>query len=53
MDNDGSWIWYKIKPKIEDGIDWYGYGTQADLKGVFDIEPAKDWTKSLMRCGDE
>ncbi len=53
MDKDGRWFWYKMKPEIDIEEGWWIGGSQSYLYGAFDIEPAKDWTKSLMRCGDE
>lgn len=55
MDSDGYWYYHKEKPALrmrteKDGC--WGYGVDG-LSDAFSIRKVKDWTKSLMRCGDE
>lgn len=54
VDKDGTWGWYVTKPTKED-IYWYwgdaGYKCVV-LSDIFNLEPADDWEKSLMRCGN-
>ena len=57
MDKDGEWWWYNIEPHPKD----YQWGTQYDKKSLvgqidnncFDIAPADDWTKSLIKVGEK
>lgn len=49
MDNDGRWFWYKRKPKKCDG-EWVGDDV-GTIWYEFDIAPADDWTKSLIKVG--
>ena len=57
MDSNGIWRWYDRKP-IKDSFDgmrwllneksdWHGF---SELES-FDIAPADDWTKSLIKVG--
>lgn len=48
MDKRGNWFWYLQKPSKCAGF-WDGI--EKWLCDFFDIEPADDWEKSLMRCG--
>ena len=54
MDEGGEWWWFDTKPKRCRCFWWIttDYRNQF-LSPAFDIEPVEDWTKSLMRCGDE
>lgn len=53
MDYDKKWYVYRKKPELGKDV-WTAKSSTADcLSVIFDIEPAKDWTKSLMRCGNE
>ena len=55
MDEDGRWCWYDRKPtkdllnrmwwKKKKKSDWHGF---SEIK-AFDIAPADDWTKSLIK----
>lgn len=49
MDKDGRWFWYKRKPIKYDG-EWVGDDVCTIWFG-FDIAPADDWTKSLIKVG--
>lgn len=53
MDYDRKWWWYELQPKLN-GFSWDNNVGRCDQLGYycFDIEPVEDWTKSLMRCGD-
>ena len=53
MDYDGEWWWFESEPKLGKDCWMSKSGTINNLSTIFDIEPVKDWTKSLMRCGDE
>lgn len=54
MDNDGSWLYFRSKPIkcIKEGM-WgfhkHGIGGLEVLSFCFDIAPADDWEKSLIR----
>lgn len=48
MDKDGRWFWYGKKPS-KCVCTWSSCEYQHI--GLFDIEPADDWEKSLMKCG--
>lgn len=51
LDKDGRWWWYKRKPHLEytRGC-WLSKGAQGIIdKEAFDIDPADDWTKSLIQ----
>lgn len=49
MDKDKRWWWHSKKPhKICD--EWDNNGNTCRL-GAFDIAPADDWTKSLIKVG--
>lgn len=50
-DKNGAWHWYSAKPKLEvlfNIWDFYG-GSLKNLSTVFNIAPAKVWTKSLIK----
>ena len=55
MDKDGCWFWHYTRPARDLQIEEWGSNESivVCLSDSFDIEPTKDWTKSLMRCGDE
>ena len=55
---EGDWCWYPSKPK-RNSFDWNivwddgivdNYGA-VYLSNLFNIAPAEDWTKSLMKVG--
>lgn len=55
MDKNGKWCWFDKKPfkdDLDDNI-WICHKgwLVSDLSKVFNIAPAKDWTKSLMKVG--
>lgn len=51
MDETGFWIWTDIEPEIDEVCRcWNCYGQTFDLD-CFDIAPADDWTKSLIKVG--
>lgn len=56
MDYDQKWWWYELQPKLNLLYSWDN-NEDGDCEQIgyscFDIEPAEDWTKSLMRCGNE
>ena len=52
MDRDGEWWWYEIKPEINNNLSqWRGTGIPDEIQNAFDIAPADDWTKSLIKVG--
>lgn len=54
MDKNQSWWWFEKEPfASNDTNQWLCDCTDVKELTAFDIEPAKDWTKSSMRCGDE
>lgn len=52
MDENGEWFWYDCN-KPETNYDFMEWTNQNDCKiiGGFDIAPADDWTKSLIKVG--
>lgn len=52
MDKDGRWHWYSDKPKTFYDS-WLGPQRMTDYiwLSCFDIAPADDWTKSLIKVG--
>jgi hypothetical protein len=55
MDEDGSWCWYEKEPYIESSIvGGYWQSNACEwIPACFDIAPANDWTKSLIKVGGE
>lgn len=55
MDKNGSWWWYPVEPYMNRSEWWFtDYGEYLEGKMVssmFDIAPADDWTKSLIKVG--
>lgn len=51
MNYSGDWYWFADKPKIIDGIWRSDYISQHLNYRAFDIEPVKDWKKSLRKVG--
>lgn len=52
MDSDNKWFWYSNKPLNPKGVIaiWHKNGGDVgDLYASFDISPAEDWTKSLIK----
>lgn len=56
MDKNGEWVWFENEIEREDDI-WVkkeaGNGKWHELSVTFDIAPADDWTKSLIKVGAE
>ena len=54
-DEDGSWYWYSDTPeRIDKMRAWIScLGICECLSNIFDIAPAKDWTKSLIKVGEK
>lgn len=52
MEEDEIWFWYDEIPFIEDGM-WVFEGSSCASLGAFNIKPAEDWTKSLIKVGGE
>ena len=53
MDKDGDWTWFSDTPEMKDGM-WFWFdclGMYNNLSEMFNIAPAKDWTKSLIKVG--
>lgn len=53
-DKDGWWYWYSDTPeRIDRTRVWItSVGICECLSNVFDIAPAEDWTKSLIKIGE-
>ena len=52
MDNDCNYFLYNTKPKIDiEKEEWDYDDTCSGLSYMFNIEPVKDWTKSLIEVG--
>ena len=57
MDSNGDWYWANIKPILctqdkKDNIGyWYSNTVDEYSLKAFDIAPADDWTKSLIKVG--
>ena len=52
MDNDCIYFWYNTKPMIDiEKEEWDYDDTCHGLSDMFNIEPVKDWTKSLIEVG--
>ena len=51
MDMNENWFWYSKKPKKRDKY-WLDGDTcrACNLNTIFDIQPADDWEKSLIKC---
>ena len=54
-DEDGTWLWYFEKPKLEIWMGCWNYhgSYYEEISNAFNIIPAKDWTKSLKKAGKE
>lgn len=51
MDENGDWFWHGQKPGLEYG-EWHSWGDSCwYISGSFNITPAEDWKKSLIKCG--
>ena len=49
-DKDGTWWWYSTKPEIEIYFETWDFGKNSvKISNTFNIAPAKDWTKSLIK----
>lgn len=56
MDENQEWFWFENKPKpvIEDGFWTLENGLAAEISiTAFNIAPADDWTKSLIKVGEK
>ena len=54
MDGNQSWWWYSRESSHYDKFPFWSHDLdEMPLSEVFDIEPVKDWTKSLIRYGDD
>ena len=52
MDNDCNYFYYNTKPMIDiEKEEWDYDDTCSNLSYIFNIEPVKDWTKSLIEVG--
>ena len=53
MDKDGEWCWFEEKPTIVFNDMWVRTNPCdfQRLRIIFDIAPADDWTKSLIKVG--
>lgn len=54
-DKDGTWIWSNKEMVIENNVGWSNDDVKIVISdsytSAFNIEPAKDWTKSLIKVG--
>ncbi len=48
MNGNGIWYWFTEKPVLEEYIWDCNCSVIVDISRVFNIAPAKDWTKSLI-----
>lgn len=57
MDADGEWWWFPIEPyMISDKWELWGednYREVIHISVMFNIAPADDWTKSLIKVGEK
>ena len=54
MDRNHIWVWWEKEPCIR--CDYFWSALQGDsvlLSDAFDIAPADDWTKSLIKVGEK
>lgn len=55
MDGSCKWVWYDKKPEIDVKFFQWSQGDDGEtyelLSIAFDIAPADDWTKSLIKVG--
>lgn len=52
MDNNCSYFYYNTKPMIDiEKEEWDYDDTSYSLDYIFNIEPVRDWTKSLIEIG--
>lgn len=57
MDGDGDWWWFPLEPYLSmTYYEWSfmggdGYKEAIHISAMFDIAPADDWTKSLIKVG--
>ena len=52
MDQDCVYFYYNTKPRIDiEKEEWDYDHTCSGLSYIFNIEPVKDWTKSLIEVG--
>lgn len=52
MDKDGAWCWFSHKPILKNGLDFWclsACSMSYTIPTAFDIAPADDWTKSLIK----
>lgn len=54
MDKSGEWVWWEKEPTHTDDMWVKPYSNSSKwrtLSLMFDIAPADDWTKSLIKVG--
>lgn len=53
MNKRGDYWWYAKKPYLSvlNNRCWANTCDVSSLNGIFNIEPAEDWTKSLIEVG--
>lgn len=51
MDENGEWFWYSTKPVVDEYCWCFGrsIGNNQELTLAFNISPADDWKKSLIK----
>ena len=57
MDSNCKWCWYDKKPEIDKKFFQWSLDDDGEtyelLSIAFDIAPADDWTKSLIKVGEK
>ena len=51
MDKSGKYFHYRNKPILDHQVWTSNKGNYKALSDMFNIEPVKDWTKSLIEVG--
>ena len=51
MDKSGKYFHYTNKPILDYQVWIINNGNYNELSDIFNIEPVKDWTKSLIEVG--
>lgn len=51
MDKNKKWWFFRVKPEATTNVWLSSDIVEECLEGIFDIAPADDWTKSLIKVG--
>lgn len=49
MDKDTNWFYYSVKPKTDLTLESWDSNGHCSSLVAFNIEPAEDWTQSLIK----